>query len=137
MGVSALRSSALSDNGGFTLLEVLVSVAILGIAVAMVLQLFSADLRALSASGDYVTAAAKAEAKMREILDDSALTERGGSETTSDGYRIDVSVTRALTKRTENLPVILLEVSVAVHWTKGAKERMFSLRTLKMVTKKV
>lgn len=136
--ICSLRSpvSGLS-SAGFTLLEVLVAVAILGIAIAVVLQLFSADLRSLSVSGDYVAAAARAESKMREVLDDDALTERSLSETTNDGYRIDVSVSNALQKRTENLPVTLLEISLTVHWTKGTKERTFSLRTMKMVEKKV
>jgi type II secretion system protein I len=120
---------------GFTLLEVLVATAILGIAVAVVLQLFSANLRALSLSDDYVSATKRAEAKMREILDEPALAETSFGETTADGYRTDVSVTNALPERTENLPVKLLEVSLTVHWTKGMKERSLSLKTMKLVRK--
>jgi len=52
---------------------------------------------------------------MLEILDDAALAETTFSETTGDGYRIDVSVTNALEERTENIPVKLLEISLAVH----------------------
>jgi prepilin-type N-terminal cleavage/methylation domain-containing protein len=120
---------------GFTLLEVLVATAILGIAVAVVLQLFSANLRALALSEDYVSATKRAEAKMREILDDAALTETSFSETTTDGMRTDVSVTDALPERTETLPVKLLEVSLTVHWTKGTKERSLTIRTMKAVKK--
>lgn len=126
-----------SRCAGFTLLEVLVAVAILGIAVAVILQLFAADLRAISVSGNYVDATAKAEAKMREVLDDNALAEGSSSEMTNDGYRIDVSVTKALGDRTENLPVMLLDISLTVHWTKGTKERALSLRTMKMVNKQI
>ena len=43
---------------GFTLIEVLVSVVLLGIAVAIVLQLFSANVRALATSEDYIYASA-------------------------------------------------------------------------------
>ncbi len=137
-GISGLRSPAsLLRREGFTLLEVLVAVAILGIAIAVVLQLFSSDLRAISLSGQYVAAGAKAEAKMREILDDDALAERSLSETTNDGYRIDVAVTRVLGKRTENLPVVLLEISLTVRWTDAAKERVFNVRTMKIVARKV
>ena len=136
--ISNLKSQiSNSRSAGFTLLEVLVAVSILGIAITVILQLFSADLRAISVSGNYVAAAAKAEAKMREVLDDDALTERSLSETTNDGYRIDVSVGRALQQRTENLPVMLLEISLTVHWTKDAKERTLNLRTLKMVSKQI
>jgi len=120
---------------GFTLLEVLVATAILGIAVAVILQLFSANLRALRLSEDYVSATKRAEAKMREILDDAALTETSFSETTTDGFRTDVSVTDTLQERTENLPVKLLEVSLTVHWTEGIRERSLTVRTLKAVKK--
>jgi general secretion pathway protein I len=126
-----------SHSSGFTLLEVLVAVSILGIAISVVLQLFSADLKAISVSGDYVAAAAKAEAKMREVLDDDALKEGSSGEMTADGYRIDVSVTKALQDRTENLPVMLLDISLTVRWTRGAKERTVTLRTMKMITKQV
>jgi prepilin-type N-terminal cleavage/methylation domain-containing protein len=121
--------------GGFTLLEVLVAVALLGIAITVVLQLFSANLRAISLSGDYVSAATRAEIKMREILDAGALSEGSYSETTPEGYRIDVSVADTLTERTENLPVRLLEVLLTIYWTDGTKQRSMSLRTLRMVNK--
>lgn len=135
---SALRPPfARSRQAGFTLLEVLVAVAILGIAIAVVLQLFSANLRSIGVSGNYVAAAAKAEAKMREVLDDDTLTERSLSETTPDGYRIDVSVTSTLGNRTDKLPVTLLDISLTVHWIQGTRERALNLRTMKMIEKKV
>ena len=126
-----------SRREGFTLLEVLVAIAILGIAITVVLQLFSANLRAISVSGDYVSAAIKAEAKMREILSDDKLSEKSSSETTDDGYRIDVSVTDALKERTDNLQVRILEIDLTVHWTRGTKGRSLSLRTMKLVNKQI
>jgi prepilin-type N-terminal cleavage/methylation domain-containing protein len=129
--------SSINSGGGFTLLEVLVAVAILGIAITMVLQLFSADLKSISASADYVAAAAKAEAKMREVLDSDQLTEESLNETTADGYRTFVSVTKTLEDRTENLPVNLLNISVTVYWTQGAGEKSLTLNTMKMVTKQI
>ena len=126
-----------SRRGGFTLLEVLVAIAILGIAITVVLQLFSANLRAISVSGDYVSAAIKAEAKMREILSDDKLSEKSSSETTDDGYRIDVSVTDALKERTDNLQVRILEIDLTVHWTRGTKERSLAMKTMKLVNKEI
>jgi len=131
------KSECLHSSRGFTLLEVLVATAILAIAVTVVLQLFSANLRALTLSEDYVSATKRAEAKMREILDNAPLAETSFSETTGDGYRIDVSVTNALQERTETLPVKLLEISLTVHWTKGIKERSMSLKTMKVVKKEI
>jgi len=129
------KSVTILSRHGFTLLEVLVATAILGIAIAVVLQLFSANLRALAVSEEYVSATKLAEVKMREVLDDAALAETSFSETTGDGYRIDVSVVSTLEERTENLPVKLLEVSMTVYWREGIKERSLSLRTLKAMRK--
>ncbi len=42
----------LNKTAGFTLLEVLVALALLGVGVVVVLQLFSANLRSISASED-------------------------------------------------------------------------------------
>jgi prepilin-type N-terminal cleavage/methylation domain-containing protein len=127
----------LSSRKGFTLLEVLVATAILAIAITVILQLFSANLRAISVSGDIVSAASLAESRMREILDDTSLDEKSFSEVTRDGYRIDVSITDTLKDRTDNLNVRLLEIDLKVSWERGAKQRYLTLRTLKSVNKKI
>jgi general secretion pathway protein I len=122
---------------GFTLLEVLVALSILGIAITVILQLFSANLGALSASEDYISAVVKAEAKMREILDDKDLSEKSWSEVTDDGYRFDVSITQTSQDRTDNLQVQLLEVALTLYWKKDTKNKSFTLRTMKVVNKKI
>jgi prepilin-type N-terminal cleavage/methylation domain-containing protein len=131
------RFSPLHSRKGFTLLEVLVAIAILSIAVTVILQLFSANLKAISVSGDYVSAATKAQVKMREILDEENLKAQALSEVTDEGYRIDTSVAETLQERTENLQVRMFEIVVTVHWVKGIKERSLTLRTLKAVQKEV
>ena len=123
--------------GGFTLLEVLVALALLSIALVVILQLFSANMRGISSSDGYVRAVMTAEPKMSEITDDEEFGEKSWSETTNDGYRIDAAVTPADTDRTQDLPVSLLQVSLTVHWTDGTKDRAITLTTLKLVPKKV
>jgi prepilin-type N-terminal cleavage/methylation domain-containing protein len=125
----------LRSRRGFTLLEVLVSLSIVAIAVTVVLQLFSADLRAIAASDDYASAVLKAEVKMREVLDNEDLTETSWSEATPDGYRMDVSVSEVLKEKTNNLQVRLLEVGLTTRWFKGTKEKALALRTIKIVSK--
>jgi general secretion pathway protein I len=127
----------MKKRDGFTLLEVLVALSILGIALTIILQLFSANLRALSASEDYVSAVTKAEAKMREVLDDKDLSEKSWSEITDDGYRMDVSINEALKDRTDNLQVRVLEVALTVYWTRNTKNKSLTLRTMKVVNKKI
>jgi type II secretion system protein I len=131
------RKAPVFCRAGFTLLEVLVATAILGIAVAIILQLFSSNLRALSVSEDFVQASIKAEAKMREVLDNDKPAETSYSETTDDGYRMDVGIKDTLKERTENIDIQLFQIDVTVRWIKGTKERSFTLRSLKAVKKQI
>lgn len=117
------------------MLEVLVALSIVAIAVTVVLQLFSADLRAISASEDYVSAVLRAEERMREVLEDEGLSETAWSETTRDGYRVDVVVSDVQKERTESLQVRLLQVNLTMRWMRGTKEKTLTLRTMKIVNK--
>jgi type II secretion system protein I len=127
------HSECMANKEGFTLLEVLVSLAIMAIAVTLVLQLFSADLRAVSRAGDMTWASVKADARIKKILDELSPVAASWGEATDDGYRMDVSIAEVLTERTDNLPFKLMEVSLTVAWTEGRKEKNLSLKTLKMV----
>jgi type II secretion system protein I len=120
---------------GFTLLEVLVSLSIVAMAITVVLQLFSAGLRAISASDSNSAAVIKAEARMREVLDNEDLRETSWSEATPDGYRIDVYIDDVLKERTTDLQVKLLQVVLTTRWYKGAREKSLTLQTMKVVSK--
>jgi prepilin-type N-terminal cleavage/methylation domain-containing protein len=122
---------------GFTLLEVLVALAVLGIAVTVIFQLFSANLQALAASENYVEVSLRAAVRMRELLDDRALTERAWSEISPEGYRLEIDVKETLADRTDLLPVRLLEVGLTVRWTRGQRERSLNFRTLKLQEKEL
>ncbi|MFO0753449.1 MAG: prepilin-type N-terminal cleavage/methylation domain-containing protein [Thermodesulfovibrionales bacterium] len=124
-------------QGGFTLLEVLVALGVLGIALLVVMQLFSANMRSLSASEDYSTAVVRAEGLLREVLDDEELAEKSWSFRTEDGYRVDVVVQKREEDRIASLPVQLLDVSLTLRWKKGTKDRSFVLTTMKTVARKV
>ena len=124
-------------KAGFTLLEILVALALLGVAIVTVLQLFSADIRAIAASEDYVSAVMRAEAKMREILDDDTLEEGTRSEAMENGCVADVTVSEIMKERTESLPVRLLEITLMFHWTKGTTTKSLTQKTIKVVTKRV
>lgn len=126
-----------SEKSGFTLLEILVALALLGIALLVIVRLFSADLRGISVSDDYVVAVAKAESKMRELLDDDTLSEKDWTEFTDDGYRIYASVKESLKDRTENLQVKLFDIGLTVYWKKGERERFVTLNTQKIMNKEV
>jgi prepilin-type N-terminal cleavage/methylation domain-containing protein len=122
---------------GFTLLEVLVSLAIMAIAITLLLQLFSANLRAVAKSGDMTSATVRGESRIREILAEPSVTETTWSEITEDGYRMDVAISEVMKERTDNLPVKLMEVALTIHWMEGIKEKNLHLKTMKMVDKTV
>lgn len=128
---STLRD--LRNPGGFTLLEVLISLALLGIALTVILQIFAANLRNIASAEDYGCAAAKASSRMRDIVADEASTETAWTERTQDGYSIDVSVVETMKDRTASLPVKLMEVDLTIHWLKGTRNKSLTLRTIKTV----
>ena len=126
-----------ASSKGFTLLEILVALAILATAVTIIFQLFSAGLRNIAVSEDVVSAAVRAEAKMREVLSNEELTENSWTETTTDGYTFAVNITEALQEKTDSLPVQVLQIDLAITWTKNTKERSLRLKTYKTVNKQV
>ncbi len=124
-----------AKNRGFTLLEILVALVLLATAVSVILQLFSANLRTLAVSEEYVNAAAIADTKMKEILEKEDLEPGIQSETIEETYRADITITEQLQERTEQVPFRLLEVTLTLRWVVGGRERSFSLQTLKAVAK--
>jgi general secretion pathway protein I len=130
-----MKRSSKRFSTGFTLLEVLVALAIMGIAVVLILQLFSANLRALSVAGDMTSALTQANARLREILTESSLKEAAWSEAKENSYPMDIAVSEVLPDRTDNLPVRLLEVVLTVRWQTGSKSKKLTLRTVKMVNR--
>lgn len=126
-----------ASSKGFTLLEILVALAILATAVTIIFQLFSAGLRNIAVSEDVVSAAVRAEAKMREVLSNEELIENSWTETTTDGYTFAVNITEALQEKTDSLPVQVLQIDLAITWTKNSKERSLRLKTYKTVNKQV
>lgn len=131
------RGLSYSRSEGFTLMEIMVALAIMGIALVVVFQLFSANMRGIVASGDYIRASMLAEQKMGQILDNDKLVEGSTSDVTEDGRRIDAVITDADRKRTDNLPVKLLKIVVTVHWPSGLGERKITLQTFKLMKKQV
>ena len=131
-----MRNGSLRSSAGFTLLEILVAFVILSMVVTVILQLFSANLKTLWMSDDYITATVLADIRMREMLEGAQVKE-GTSSETKEGYLMDITITEALEKRTKDLSWKVLEVVMDVSWQKGTKKRSFSLKTYKTVKREV
>lgn len=130
-----MNKNKTTGTGGFTLLEVLVALSIMAMAITVILQLFSVNLRAVSAAGHMTSACIKAEEKMKGIIAQPVLEEKSWSEMTADGYRWDIHISEVIKERAENLPDKLMEVILTIHWMEGQKEKSFSLKSQKMIDK--
>jgi general secretion pathway protein I len=128
-----IKDGVAGSSPGFTLLEVLLALVIVGLAVTAILQLFSANLRSISMSEDSMRAVIIAESKMREIVSNTELSETSWTETTGDGYRMDVAVSGVLSERAQTLGTKLLQVDLVLSWRKGIRNRSITLSTLKLV----
>jgi general secretion pathway protein I len=112
---------------GFTLLEVVVALAILSLAVVAGIQLFAGGLRLLKVAGEHQEAALIADAKMRAV---SALVE--GRETgTEGGFRWERTI-----RRIEVPPELVTAtaygvyaVTVRVSWDPQRSVEIATLRT--------
>ncbi len=102
----------LKERSGFTLLEILVALALLATTMTVVFQLFSGSLRNVSASEDYVSAAVEGEMALRQFLNADNIQEGIFNETSNNGYMIEAKVAETLKERTENLQLKALEIDV-------------------------
>lgn len=114
---------------GFTLLEVLVALAILGLGVVTAIQLFAGGLRLLRVSGTHQDAVLIADQKVREI----EVLENGRTTGTEREYAWERTVTQMdvpvdLTV-TSPRPMRVYRVEVTVRWEGSRSLQLATLRT--------
>lgn len=113
---------------GFTLLEVLVALAILGLAVVTLIQGFAQGLRLLKLAGDHQRAVLLADLRAREVV-----TPQEGETTGSDGpFSWDRTVTRVDTPEATTGPVTvrLYRIDVHVRWDERRSVEVATLRSV-------
>ncbi len=128
-----------SHHKGFTLIEVVVALAILGVGLTVIIELFSGGLRLARASMEYTKAVNYARIKMEEIAV-KPIVEEGTQEGESDDkiFRWQVGVKKvdllSVDKSIDYKPPIeLFQVKINVSWKSGAKERSTSVESLKAI----
>lgn len=125
-------------QGGFTLMEVLVSMAILGIALTLILELFSGGLRSAKISEEYTKAVWYGNAKMEEMLTVQDLSEgvTEGSFDSQYAWRSEVKKSNPkLTVEEDgqtNLPIDLYQIVVRVTWSSGSGQRSYEVESLRV-----
>jgi general secretion pathway protein I len=124
---------------GFTLIEVVIAIAILGVALAVIFELFSGGLRLGRVSEEYVLAINYASLKMEELTTKGVVREGTEEGEFNKEYRWQTFV-----KKLDLLPIKekgidfkppaeLMKIKVKVLWMSGVKERSTSIESYKAV----
>lgn len=136
------RGSRTRPAGGFTLLEIAVALAILGLGVVACIRIFGSSLRLEERSAREGRAALYARALMDELLVRPPERLRDGEErreTTEDGFRARRLVRAA--GPAEGVPsrdldfqsdLVLRYLEVEVAWQEGPAPRSYLLRSLRI-----
>jgi len=114
---------------GFTLIEVIVAMAILGISLVLIMQLFSAGLKSAKASCDYTIAIVHAKDKMEELSQTLA----NDSGTFEDGFKWETEIQDY--KAIDDSAYKLNKLTVKILWPDALKqEKSIEMVSLKMLT---
>lgn len=122
------RRSALHRSSGFSLLEVMISLAILGIAVVAIFQLFSLNLRSTQRAEDYT----KAIFYARSMLDEAYIFADPSDESATEEYENKYTVKREVSLKSESDDgkVKVYEIAVTVNWPPSGNFSVKELRTV-------
>jgi len=122
------RCSALRRSRGFSLLEVMVALAILGIALVAIFQLFSLNLRSTQKAEDY----SKAIFYARSMLDEAYIFVDPADASDSKEYENKYGVTRkvSLKSESEDGDIKVYDITVEVVWPPSGNFRISALRAV-------
>jgi general secretion pathway protein I len=112
-------------EGGFTLLEVVVAMALFAAGIVAVYQLYSGALRLAAGSRDASASSIYARQRMEEALLVPVPVEGVERGTFGDRYRWEV--TTSIAPQVEETPYDEVRVRVTVSWSDGADERAVDL----------
>lgn len=133
-----LRLKPKRDYPGFTLLEVLVAIAILGIGLTIVIELFSGGLRLGRISGEYTKAMNYAKMKIEEIMIKPKMVEGMEEGRLDEDFRWQVVVKKEDLLPVENQldfkpAVDFFKIQVNIFWKSGIRERSIRLESYKTI----
>lgn len=121
---------------GFTLIEVVVALAILGISLGLAMRLISASLHKVRLIAEHSSAVALADSKMSELLLDDEAAQPGELVGVFDeNYRWRALIEELPPEEVDSPQVLtkLLRIRLDVYWLDRGREQAYSLETLKIV----
>ena len=131
------------SQAGFTLLEVLLAVVIMGVSLTTILLQFQTALHAGSISQERTNAVIYAKEKLESLKIEDELSESSQSGTFENGYEWETEVSLYEYEEEDQEEDISYEdlrhetykLRAAVKWNSGINKRQVELITLKTVTK--
>ena len=122
------------NNDGFSLLEVIVALAIMAMGFVTVLQLFSGSIRSVNLSEQYLKGTTLAHSKMGELeVNNYSVTEYEGIFPDEKNYRWQLQVSpHASPLNSKEKNIQLSEVTLNVLWEDAGKTRDVEISTLKV-----
>jgi len=130
------------SEAGFTLLEVLLAVVIMGVSLTTILLQFQTALHAGSISQERTNAVIYAKEKLESLKIEDELSESSQSGTFENGYEWETEVSlyeyedQEEDISYEDLRHETYKLRAAVKWNSGINKRQVELITLKTVTRK-
>jgi len=131
-----------SGRSGFTLLEVLIAVMILGLSLTAILQQFAVALRAGTAAQDITVAILHAKEKLEELKIRKDLAEGAEDGSFDDGYEWETRIEpysyagEQDAEAYETLKHETFKLTSTVKWRSGVRQRHVDLTTLRTTKKK-
>ena len=122
------------SEDGFSLLEVIVALAIMAMGFVTVLQLFSGSIRSVGLSEQYLKATTLAQSKMGELeMNNYRVSEFEGTFANEENYRWQLDISPYITElnSVEN-NIQLSEVLLKVFWSDSNKARNVEFSTIKV-----
>jgi len=119
-------------QAGFTLLEVLVALAILAISLGVLIPVFSGTLDRQAALADQKTAAMLAQSKLDTVGNEILLTDGASEGTFSNGFTWHVEVAPYKFEYTSRFVTPKL-VTLTVKWPAKNGPRFLTLKTIRLV----
>lgn len=123
-------------QNGFTLLEVVVAMSIVGLGVVTLFEIFSSGLRLGAKSSERTEAAAYSRQVIDEVLIHREVREGGEEGSVGGRYNWRLQVQPFQDAQPSSAGWDLKEMTLQLRYREGERERKMELKTLRLVKKK-
>ncbi|MGJ5176505.1 type IV pilus modification PilV family protein [Bradyrhizobium oligotrophicum] len=131
--VAAAMTSAADDEAGFTLVEVIVALAMLSLGLTLVMGLLSTGLSRTGMAERLAGAVSLAQSVMAQVGSVIPLRADIRDGTEANGYQWHLAIQPYRPAQSGDArPVELYQVSVQVGWQQGQDPRSYALSTLRI-----